>query len=218
MAARPRDLGPASRRPFFANPISPEEDPTQGVIHDPPRQSPRGDVMMAVQMAVEAAPRREAVATGLAVERSPVVVKRRPPQVMTPRLPVVKEVVRDARGLVLPVMTAMSAIRPMCVPVLTKVAVFSANARPAAAFFGTRAPIAVIGRCERGSRQQDRGQSHHRDHETRSVLLKYHGEPPFACSDGFDARRFGKFSGGPRSPFEEKHAENARKSLRRESI
>lgn len=170
---------------------------------------------MAAQVAMEEIARSEAVATEAAVERGPVVVKRRPPQVMTLRSLEEREAVRDGCGIVLSVLVVAPAtgVFPML-----KVAVFVANAIVATAFFGGCPPIAVIGRCRRGSRQPDRSQSHHCDRETRSVVAKHHGEPPIACSDGFDACSLGKFTGGPEASLEEKLTENARKSLRRESI
>jgi hypothetical protein len=53
---------------------------------------------MAAQVAMEAIARSEAMETGLAVERSPVVVKHRPPLVMTPRPLEVQENAQRMRG------------------------------------------------------------------------------------------------------------------------
>lgn len=152
---------------------------------------------MAAQVALEAIARSEAVETGLAEERSPVVLMHGPPLVMTPILLEVQEAARDGRGVVLPVLAVMSAICVAGGLLMPRTAVFLANAVVATAFFGARSPIAVLGRCGRRSRQQDRGQPHQRDRETRSVVEKRHGEPPIACSDGFDACSPGKFTGGP---------------------
>jgi len=96
--------------------------------------------------------------------------------------------------IVLEVMSAMCVAGVLALPGM---AVILANAFVATAFFGARSPIAVLGRCEGGSRQQDRGQSHHRNRETRSVVDERHCESPLACSDGFDACFPGKFTCGP---------------------
>ena len=149
---------------------------------------------MAAQVAMKVIARREAVETGPAEERSPAVVMHEPLLVTAPILLEVREVARDGRGVVLPVLAGISAMR---------VAVFLANAVVATAFFGVRSPIAVVGRCGRGSRQQERGQSHHCDRETRSVVEKRHGESPIACSDGFDACSPGKFTGAPEARTQE---------------
>jgi len=149
---------------------------------------------MAPQVAMKVIARSEAVETGLAEERSPVVVVHGPPLVMAPILLEAREVARDGRGVVLPVLVGISAMR---------VTVFPANAVVATVFFGARSPIALVGRCGRGSRQQDRGQSHHRDRETRSVVYERHGEPPIACSLGFDACSPGKFKGAPEARTQE---------------
>jgi hypothetical protein len=142
-----------------------------------------------VQVAPEAIARSEAVVTGLAEERSPVV--------MTPIVPEVQESARDGRVVVLAVLAMMSAVCVIRVLAMAGMAIMLANAFFATVFFGARSPIAVVGRCGRGSRQQDRGQSHHCDCETRSMVEKRHGESPLARSDGFDACSPGKFTCGP---------------------
>jgi len=165
---------------------------------------------MAAQVVMEAIARSEAVATGLAVERSPVVVKGRPPQVRTPRLLEAREAVPGGRSVVLHVLAVTSSMCLSSVLLVLRVAAFVAN-NVATAFFGARTPIAVIGPCGPGSRQQDRGQSHHRDRETQSVVTKHHGEPPIACSLDFDACSPGKFTGGPEAP-SKKNAQRMRRS------
>jgi CubicO group peptidase (beta-lactamase class C family) len=74
--------------------ISAEEDPTQGVMHDHERQPPRGNVVVAAQVAVESAARTEAVVARLAVVRRPVIVGRRAAVRMAPLVSVLTSVPR----------------------------------------------------------------------------------------------------------------------------
>jgi hypothetical protein len=99
---------------------------------------------MAAQVAMEAIARSEAVVTGLAIERSPVVVKSRPPQVRTLRPLVVQEAVCGARGGVPHVLAVTSAMCVSSVLLVLRVAAFVANTVVTASF-GTRTPIAVVG-------------------------------------------------------------------------
>ncbi len=78
------------------------------------------------------------------------------------------------------VLGVISAVCVAGVFTMPGMALILANAFVTTTFFGARSPIAVVGRCEGGSRQQDRSQSHHRDRETRSVVEKRHGESPLA--------------------------------------
>jgi hypothetical protein len=202
------------------------------VVHDREGQTPRGDVVMVANVAVEPIARREAVAAGLAVEGSPVVADLRAlhvvtPHVVAPHVPGSREpastavipiaIVMPAMGVsvVIPSMGVSVVIPSMVVLVVMTVAIL-ANGVAAAAFCGARAPILVIGRGGHGYRQQDGGQPHHGDRETRSVIDKRHGEPPLTFSPGFDARLPRKFTGASGS--RKNRAENARKSLRREAI
>jgi hypothetical protein len=95
-------------------------------------------MVMAAQVALEAIARSEAVETGLAEERSPVV--------MTPILLEVQEAARDERGVVLPVLAVTSAICVAGGLLMPRMAVFLANAVVATAFFGARSRNPVGGR------------------------------------------------------------------------
>jgi hypothetical protein len=152
---------------------------------------------MAAQVAPEAIALGKAVVTGLAEERSPLVVTRGPALVMTPIALEVQEPARAGRVVVLAVPVVMSAVCVTGVLPVSGMSIVLANAFVATVFFGARSPIAVVGGCGSGSRQQDRGQSHHCDCEARSVVEKRHGGSPLACPDGFDACSPGKFTCGP---------------------
>jgi hypothetical protein len=170
---------------------------------------------MVAQVLKEEIARSDAAATGLAVERSPVVVRSCPPQLRTPRLLRVREA---ARGFVLLVPALTSAMCVSSVLLVLRVATVAANIVAATGLFGTRTPIALVGRCGPRSPQQERRQSRHGDRQTQSMIAKHHGEPPIACSLDFDAGAPGKFTGGPEARSKKKSGENARKSLRRRPI
>jgi hypothetical protein len=171
-------------------------------------------VVAAVQVAVKAIARLEAMATGLAVERSPVVPMRSPPRVAAMLVPVLDGDGRGARRAAPSVPVTMP---PIPIAAVMRAAVVLANAVTVSTFFGERAPIAAAGRSIRGSRQQERGQPHRCDCEARSVVAKHHMNlllrALMASTHGLSGN-----SPAPQQLVLKKRAENARKSLSRRSI
>lgn len=131
-------------------------------------------------VAPEAIARSEAAETGLAEERRPAVVNLGEPLGMTPISFEVPDTARGECRVSLRVLVVTIAIRRARVLVMPWMPFVGARAVVEMAFFGARSPLTGIGRCGRGSRQKDRGQSHHRDGETRSALEKPHVGPPVA--------------------------------------